>query len=90
MASVTTPVITPTLTVNAVNITYGTALANNQLTGTSKAPGVPSSLYDRRGENLNAGNAVPEVVTFTLTDAIDYASISTTVTVNCVAKSRRP
>ncbi len=81
VALVTTPVITPTLTVNAVNITYGTALANNQLTGTSSVPGTFTYTTDA-GKTLNAGNGQTEVVTFTPTDAIDYASISTTVTVN--------
>ncbi len=86
---------TPTVTsVNPVNITYGTALANSQLSGaatfkigvtTISLPG--TFIYTSAlGNVLGAGNGQSEAVTFKPNDPIDFFTVSTTVTVN-VAKA---
>jgi hypothetical protein len=85
---------TPTLTLSGpVNITYGTALADGQLTGTATwaVNGSPVSVagvfsYTTAGGTvLSAGDGQTENVTFTPTDTTDYAAATGTVTVN-VAK----
>ena len=82
---------TPTLvTVNAVTITYGTALANSQLSGTANwtvnggTVSVPGTLAytSATGTVLNAGNAQSETVTFTPSDGTDYTTANSTVSVN--------
>ncbi len=82
---------TPTVTVTAVSLTYGTALANGQLTGTATyvvngaAVAVPGTFAyaSAAGTVLNAsGKGQAEAVTFTPTDATDYRPVATTVTVN--------
>ena len=86
----------PTVTaVNPVNIAYGTALANSQLSGTATwtVNGVPTivagtySYTSAAGTVLGAGNGQTETVTFTPTDTTDYTTTSSTVTVN-VARAK--
>ena len=84
--------ITPSVqaTVNPVNITYGTALANSQLAGAATAMvngqsvNVPGtfSYATAAGTALNAGNGQSEQVTFTPTDTTEFSSVQTTVAVN--------
>jgi hypothetical protein len=82
--------ITPSVTVNPVNITYGTALANSQLSGTVTATvngqvvSVPGSFAytTAAGTILNTGNGQSEQVTFTPTDTTTYSTVQATVTVN--------
>ncbi|RYD96040.1 MAG: hypothetical protein EOP54_14645, partial [Sphingobacteriales bacterium] len=73
-----TPIIT---WANPANITYGTALTVAQLNATASIPGtftyVPVS-----GTVLNAGANQNLKVDFVPTDAVNYASISKTVTIN--------
>ena len=81
---------TPTVTVNPVNITYGTALANGQISGTvqwtvgTSTVNVPGtfSYVSAAGTVLNAGSGQSEAVTFTPTDTADYTAVASTVTVN--------
>ena len=81
---------TPLVSVNAINIIYGTALANSQLIGSatwtvnSQSVTVPGTftLTTVAGSVLNAGNNQIESVTFTPTDTTDYTSATTHVTVN--------
>ena len=83
---------TPTVvTVNPVNITYGTALANGQLSGTAAwtVNGSPITVAgtftytSAAGTVLKASNSgQSEAVTFTPTDTTDYTTASSTVTVN--------
>ena len=81
---------TPTVTVNPVNITYGTALANAQLSGTaqwtvgSSVVNVPGTFTytSAAGTVLSAGSGQSEDVTFTPTDNSDYTTVSSTATVN--------
>ena len=82
---------TPTVgTVNTVNIIYGTALANSQLSGTVTftVDGNPVSVpgmftyTSAAGKVLSIGNGQSEAVTFTPNDTTDYKTASTTVTVN--------
>ncbi len=81
---------TPTVSVNPVNLTYGTALDNSQLTGSATVNGhVIAGMFtytSAAGDVLDAGNSQSENVTFTPNDATDYATVYTTVTVN-VAKA---
>jgi hypothetical protein len=93
--TVTTTVIvnvaqaSPAVSVNAVNLTYGVALANSQLSGTATwtvggKPVTVSGMFTYGaavGTILSAGNHILSV-TFTPTDTKDYASVSTTVSVN--------
>src|SRR5208282_5542034 len=82
---------TPTVvSVNAVNLTYGTALANSQLSGTATwivggtsftVPGT-FTYTSAAGSVLGAANGQSEAVTFTPTDNTDYTTASSTVTVN--------
>ena len=74
--------VTPIVqTVNPVNITYGTALANSQLTGTASVPGT-FTYTSAAGTVLKAGNGQNEGVTFIPTDSTDYVRASATVAVN--------
>jgi len=84
---------TPTVvSVNPVNITYGTALANGQLGGSASwtvngsSVTVPGTFTytSAAGTVLGAGNGQSEAVTFTPTVTTDYTSASSTVTVNVV------
>ncbi len=88
--SVTVGQATPSVTVNPVSITYGTALANSQLGGTAtflvngvSTPVAGTYTYtSAAGTILNAsGTAYSENVTFTPTDSTDYTTASTTVMV---------
>ena len=89
-SQITTTSITPTVSVNAVNIGFGTALANSQLTGTATAVvngltvNVPGtfSYTTAAGVVLNAGNGQVEQVTFTPNDLVTYGVAGTTVVVN--------
>ncbi len=78
-----------TLNLNPVNITYGTALANSQLStetamfGTTTVAGTFSyTSANPVGTILNADNSQTEQVTFTPTDTTDYTTVNGTVTVN--------
>jgi hypothetical protein len=92
---VTVAQATPTVaSVNPVNLTYGTTLANGQLSGaatfvvggsTVSVPGV-FTYSSAAGSVLSAGNGHSEAVTFTPADTTDYTPASGTVTVN-VAKA---
>ncbi|HVS35511.1 MAG TPA: hypothetical protein VMS17_08015, partial [Gemmataceae bacterium] len=88
--------LTPTLTLNPVNITYGTALANGQLSGTAvvtinnqtvDVAGV-FSYTSVAGAVLNAGAGQSEAVTFTPFDTTDYTVAYGTAIVN-VAKANQ-
>ena len=73
---------TPSVSVNEVNITYGTALANSQLSGTAtftvngSSVTVPGSFSytTAAGDLLGPGTGQAEAVTFTPTDSTDYTS----------------
>jgi hypothetical protein len=81
---------TPTVSVNPVPLTYGTALANGQLSGTAtwtvggnSATVAGTFTYtSAAGTVLNAGAGQSVAVTFTPSDSTDYTTVSTTVTVN--------
>jgi len=76
--------ITPTVAINPDNITYGTALANSQLSGIAiitlrgNSVTVPGTFTytSAAGTVLNAGNGQSEAVTFTPTDTTTYATVS--------------
>ncbi len=78
------------VSVNPVNLTYGTALANSQLSGTvtSTIGGNPISVAGTftyttaAGTILNASTGQSEAVTFTPDDSTHYATASTTVAIN--------
>ena len=81
---------TPTVvSVDPVNITYGEALANGQLSGTAQwtVGGATVSVSgtftytSASGTVLNAGSGQAEAVTFSATDSSDYNSAAATVTV---------
>ncbi len=89
--SVSVAQATPTVTsINAVRITYGTALANTQLSGTASYTlngstiAVPGTFTytTAAGALLNAGNGQGVAVTFTPADTTDYTSATSSVTVN--------
>ena len=82
---------TPNATVNTVNLTYGTALANSQLSGTAtfivngtKVSVLGTYSYtSKAGTVLAASAAYTEQVTFKPTDTIDYVTLTNlSVTVN--------
>ena len=84
---------TPTVTVNPVNIGFGTALDNTQLSGTATftvggnsvtVPGTFSYTSAEAGTVLNGGSGQSKAVTFTPADTTDYATVSSglNVTVN--------
>ncbi len=83
----------PQVTVNPVNLTYGTALDDSQLSGTATVlvSGTPVnvpgtfSFGSLVGTVLGAGSGQTETVTFTPTDATDYQSVQLPVTVNVAA-----
>ena len=73
---------TPSATVApTINITYGTPLANTQLSGTSSVAGTFTFTPAETGTVLNAG-VYTEAVTFTPNDTANYGAVSTTVQVN--------
>ena len=86
----TTTVVSPQVSVNPVNLTFGTALDNSQLSGAATATvggnavNVPGSFsYTTAvGTVLGAGENQSESVTFTPTDSADYSTVTTTVIVN--------
>jgi hypothetical protein len=81
---------TPQVTVNPVNLTYGTALDDAQLKGTATATvnGQPVPVdgmftyTSADGTLLSAGNGQKEDVTFAPTDTSVFSSVMTTVVVN--------
>jgi predicted outer membrane repeat protein len=83
----------PQVTVNPVNITYGTSLNDSQLSGTATVliSGVPENLPGTFsfgslvGTVLGAGSGQTETVTFTPIDTTDYQSVQLPVTVNVAA-----
>jgi hypothetical protein len=91
MVSVNVAPATPTVTsINPVNVIYGTALANSQLSGTVTwniagsqvcVPGI-FSYTSAAGTILNTGNSQSEAVTFTPSDATDYMTAASTVSIN--------
>jgi hypothetical protein len=86
--------LTPTLNLNPVNIVYGTALADSQLSGTATVTVNKQTVNvagtfaytSAAGTILNAGNGQSEAVTFTPNDTTGYAAVSGTVIVD-VAKA---
>jgi hypothetical protein len=74
----------PTMVVNPVNMTYGTALDNSQLSGTYNGQTVAGTFTytSAAGAVLNGGNGQMVSVTFTPADTVHYATVTTTVTVN--------
>ena len=76
------------LSVNPVNITYGTLLVDTQLgSGTATVNGQTVAgnftyTSTEEGALLSAGNGQSEQVTFTPSDATDYFTVTATVTVN--------
>ena len=80
----------PQVSVNPVNLTYGTALANSQLSGMATATSsgnmvaVPGSFSytSAAGTVLGAGAGQSESVTFTPTDASGYSTAVAAVIVN--------
>ena len=91
--SVTVAPAAPTVSVNPVDIPYGTALANSQLSGTAtwtvggNSVSVPGTFTytSAAGTVLGIGNGQSEAITFTPGDSTDYNSVSTTVSVNVSA-----
>ena len=81
---------TPTVSGHPVNLIYGTALSNSQLDGSAtwtvggKSVSVPGAFTytSVAGTILVRGNGQSEAVTFTPNDTVDYATASTTVSVN--------
>ncbi len=82
---------TPSVSVNPVQpLTYGTALASGQLTGTATATvngsviSVPGtfSYSSAAGTVPRAGSGQTEAVTFTPTDATDYNAVTASATIN--------
>ena len=88
---------TPTITVNPVNITYGTALANGQLSGTASYTGSGGTVTvagtfaytSAAGTVLGAGSGQSEAVTFTPTDTTDYSTANGSATVNVAQATPR-
>ncbi|MGP0064204.1 MAG: putative Ig domain-containing protein [Isosphaeraceae bacterium] len=82
--------VSESVTVNPVDLTYGTALANTQLSGTATATigGTPTTIAGTfaystaAGTLLKVGTGQVESVTFTPTDTTDYTAVTTTATVN--------
>ena len=81
---------TPNVSVNSFSLSYGTALANSQLSGTAKwlvggaqvnVPGA-YSYTSAAGTVLGAGNGQTESVTFTPQDTTDYDTVTTSVTID--------
>ena len=87
-----TPATLVSVSVSAVNISYGTALVNTQLSGSASEAGTPVAgtfAYDPSvvGTVLHA-NVAPqsEPVIFTPTDTTDYNTVTATASIN-VAKA---
>ena len=90
--TVTVDVVTasPSLFVNPVNITYGTPLADTQLTGTATAAiagqitNIPGSFSFGAGDGtiLSPGQDQLVSIVFTPQDSIDFNAIDTSVSVN--------
>ena len=88
--SVSVAQATPQVSVAPVSLTYGTALANGQLGGTAtwvvggQTVNVAGTVTyaGAAGTVLGAGNNQVEAVTFTPTDAVDYAAVPTSVIVS--------
>ena len=82
--------VASTVSLNPVNITYGTALANGQISGTATYPigGTPTAIpgsfayTTAAGLVLDAGTGQSEAVIFTPDDTANYAPVPLTVTVN--------
>jgi hypothetical protein len=80
----------PTVSVDLVNIAFGTALDNSQLEGSATgtvggsqvAVAGSFSYSTAAGQVLNVGNAQTEQVTFTPDDTANYNVTSTNVTIN--------
>jgi len=81
---------TPIVTINRVNLTYGTPLANSQLIGTATltigetvdiVPG-SWSYTGVLGRVLSAGAGQTEPVKFTPSDSSDYSTVASSVTLN--------
>jgi len=73
--------VTPTITWNnPKNITYGTPLSNTQLNAKASVPGT-FTYNPAAGAVLNAGENTLSV-TFTPTDYTDYATVTTSVSIN--------
>jgi hypothetical protein len=79
----------PNVSLSQVNLTYGTALANGQLSGTATwtVDGVPFTVpgtfsYTTPGTVPGVGNGQAESVTFTPSDMSDYNPVTSTVLVN--------
>ena len=81
----------PTISMNPVNITYGTPLANSQLSGSATdglnnlVAGTYTYAANVLGTTLGAGNNQSVSVTFTPQDLTNFSPVTTTVVVN-VAK----
>ena len=73
---------TPTVTwANPADIGYGTPLGSSQLDATASVPG--TFVYTPlAGTILSVGAGQTLSVTFTPTDSVDYASVTTTATIN--------
>ena len=90
--TVTVDVVTasPSLFVNPVNITYGTPLADTQLTGTATAviagqiTNIPGSFSFGAGDGTILSPGQDQLVSIVLTpqDSIDFNAIDTSVSVN--------
>jgi hypothetical protein len=86
---------TPQVTVNPVNITFGTPLQNSQLSGTAslmvngQVVNVAGSFSytSAIGTVLMVGNNQTEDVTFTPNDTIDYTAAQATASINVGATS---
>ena len=76
------------LSVNPVNITYGTPLVDTQLSGGAATvngqtlAGTFTYTSAEEGSLLSAGNGQTEQVTFIPSDATDYGTVTMTITVN--------
>ena len=96
--TVTVSQMTPQVSVNAVNISTGTALANSQLSGTATAVsgGVTFSIAgtftytNAAGIVLGAGQGQTEQVTFTPASSADFSVVQTFVTINVTTSQVAP
>jgi hypothetical protein len=88
----------PVVTVNPLNISFGTPLDNTQLGGTAtfavagNTVSVPGTYtYTKAGVPgtvLTGGNGQSEAVTFTPADTTDYMTVSTSVTINVSSQAK--
>jgi hypothetical protein len=85
---------TPTVTVNPVDMSFGTQLDNTQLSGTAtdsqgaSIPGTFAFNTSVAGTTLACGSGQIEDVTFTPDDTTDYKTVSTSVTINVNSQGR--